>query len=122
MEQLLLHFIGDYIFQNDDMALTKKEAGLKGFLYCAIHCMVYASFFFFITNWLAVFLIAITHFIIDRWNLVGHMIRIKNFRDTTENFGHRPDRPVFVTVWLYIIQDNVIHVTVNYLILKYVVL
>ena len=122
MEQLLLHLFGDYILQNDNVGVRKKEKSLIGLLYCIYHCITYSIPFFFITNWLGVILIAVTHFIIDRWNFTGHFIKTKNFVKTLENFGYKKERPFAITIWLYIIQDNTLHLICNYLIIKYIIL
>lgn len=114
MEQILLHLFGDYILQNDNVGLRKKEKSLTGLAYCIFHCITYSLPFFLITNWLGVLLIAIGHFVIDRWNLVGHFIKAKNFVKTMDNFGYKPERPFAITIWLYIIQDNTVHVIWNY--------
>ena len=115
MEQLLLHMFGDYIIQNDNVGVRKKEKSLTGLMYCIFHVITYSLLFFLITNWLGVLIIAIGHFIIDRWNFVGHFIMTKNFTDTTENFGYKKERPFAITIWLYIIQDNTIHLVWNFL-------
>jgi hypothetical protein len=117
MEQLLLHLFGDFILQNDNVGVRKKEKSLTGLLYCLYHCLTYSLPFLLITNWKACLLIGIGHFIIDRWNIVGHFIKTKNFVDTLENFGYKKERPFSITIWLYIIQDNSIHLIWNYLII-----
>lgn len=114
MEQLLLHLFGDFILQNDNVGLRKKERSLTGLLYCIYHCITYAIPFLLITDWMACILIGIGHFLVDRWNVVGHFIKTKNFVDGVSNFGYKPERPFVVTVWLYIIQDNTIHLIWNY--------
>jgi hypothetical protein len=117
MEQLLLHLFGDFILQNDSVALRKKERSWTGLLYCIYHCITYSIPFLLITNWKACILIGIGHFLIDRWNIVGYFIKTKNFVKTLENFGHKPERPFAITAWLYIIQDNTIHLIWNFFII-----
>jgi hypothetical protein len=120
MIQLLLHLFGDFIIQNDNVGVRKKEHSWVGFWYCLYHCITYALIFLLITNWKACIFIGIGHFIIDRWNIVGHFIQTKNFVKTLENFGYKKERPFAVTVWLYIIQDNTFHLIWNYLIILYI--
>jgi len=131
MEQLLLHLFGDYIIQNDNVGTRKKEKSLTGLYYCIWHCITYALPFFLITNWLGVLLIAITHFLIDRWNIVGYFIALKNNvwtsnycsgyyvdkRLDVSNFGFKPDKPKFLSIWLYIFQDNTLHLLINFAII-----
>ena len=140
MIQLILHGIGDYFLQTDKQALGKKNKGLYGFKCCLIHCITYSLPFLFIGSWQAVSVIFITHFIIDRTNIVAYALAIKNnvkkkmVRDVwypsghhdeeyTEyditNFGFGLERPFALSIWLYIICDNLCHIICNYLALKY---
>ena len=120
MEQLLLHLFGDYLLQNDNVGLRKKEKSMTGLLYCIFHCTTYAIPFLLITTIYGAFLIGLGHFLIDRWNIVGRLIAKKNFVKDLSNFGCKPERPFAITVWLYIIQDNTIHLIWNYFVIKYV--
>ena len=127
MEQLILHLFGDYITQNDNVATRKKEKSLTGLLYCLFHCITYSLPFLLITSWIGVLLIGIGHFILDRWNVVSYVIALKNglYKEKKldiSNFGFIKDRPIYITLWLYIIQDNVIHIIWNYLVILLVVL
>jgi len=119
MIQLGLHLIGDYIIQNDWMALNKKKPGWKGFFACLIHCVTYALPFLLIGSWQAVTVILVTHFIIDRWKLVDWFLAARNGVWHIRNFGFGEERPVFITIWLYIITDNIFHLACNYAALKY---
>lgn len=133
MLQLILHGIGDYITQTSNQGLHKKDEGIEGFKLCLIHCLTYSIPFLIIGSWKAVFLIFISHFIIDRWKLIAYFIAI---RDNTmryidngshlerleydiSNFGFPKERPFTISVWLYIITDNIFHIICNYLALKY---
>ena len=108
MEQFLLHLFGDYIIQNDWMALNKKKAGIKGFITCFVHCATYSIPFLIICNPLQVLFIFLFHFAIDRTNF------IKWFMTNTgkEEFMKPPMSP-----WSIIITDNVFHLITNYLII-----
>ena len=119
MIQALLHLIGDYIIQNDWMALNKKKLTWKGELACQVHCITYALPFLFIGSPMAVFCIYFSHYIVDRTNIVGWFIAIRNGVFHTKNFGFGMDRPFVISIWLYIITDNIFHVLFNFLILKY---
>ena len=133
MEQLLLHLFGDYIIQNDNVGTRKKENSLTGLYYCLWHCITYALPFFLITNWLGVLLIAVTHFIIDRWYIVGYFIALKNnvYKNhpggayyghhlDVSNCGYKLDTPKYLSIWLYIVQDNTIHLIINFAIIALV--
>lgn len=143
MLQIILHAIGDYLIQNDWMALNKKKYTWLGELACQIHCITYALPFLFIGSWKAVLAIYISHYIIDRTNIVGWYLMFKNgiafrkvntpdglgfplvktirynLRNNINNFGFDESRPAFISIWLYIIVDNVFHIICNYLSLKY---
>lgn len=140
MLQLILHGIGDYFVQTDTWALNKKKKGLFGLWCCFIHCFTYSLPFLFIGSWLATLVIFVTHFIIDRTNIVAYALACKNNVKTTvkvpltdnrhfeyyykkvydiSNFGFGKERPFAITIWLYIICDNICHIICNYLALKY---
>ena len=120
MIQLLLHLFGDYILQNNTVGTRKKEKSKIGLMYCIFHCITYSIPFLLITNWKACLLIAIGHFLIDRWNVVGNYIKLKNFSKSTKNCGFPEDVPPWMSTWLYIIQDNTLHLIWNYFIILYV--
>jgi hypothetical protein len=111
--QVLLHFIGDYILQNHWMSVNKKKKGFIGFLACLIHCLTYSLPFLFIGSIPAVFVIFVSHFIIDRWNIVPWFIAVKNGTFHIKNCGFPADTPSWLSVWLMIIIDNIIHVSCN---------
>ena len=140
MEQLLCHLVGDYWLQNDWMATYKK----KYFWIALVHSMVYTIPFILLTqNALALFIICISHAVIDGTNIVNRLYEIKNWKFTTTHVidrsvvsthnkkyyvVHHPeiplkdgygDRPLFIRIWLTIIQDNILHLVINYLVLRY---
>lgn len=152
MLQLILHGIGDYFVQTDKWALNKKKKGNYGLWCCFIHCLTYSLPFIFIGGFAATGIIFITHFIIDRTNIVAYALAWKNgvrkyqihdtqgylidlpkeehIKDTLKfkmatvtydisNFGFGLERPFAITIWLYIICDNLCHIICNYVALKY---
>ena len=119
MIQLILHGIGDYFLQTDSQATFKKKDGYEGFKYCLFHCLTYSLPFLFIGSYQAVLVIFISHFIIDRTQIVAWLIAFKNGEKTIENFGFSKERPFALTLWLYIITDNLFHIICNYLALKF---
>jgi len=146
MEQLLVHLFGDYIAQNDYLALNKS----KNSWICLIHVLIYTACFLILTlSWKALFVIGITHFILDRWHfIIRRLIWFKNhlgpglkyvpytkcqgtgyydnlLNEITDKFftaeeinGYTP-RLNYITLWLYIITDNFFHLTINFFALKY---
>ena len=119
MEQILLHLWGDYIVQKSEWALNKKKKGMYGFWCCLIHVLTYTAPFLLIGSWQAVVVIGVTHFIIDRTKIIDKFISWRNSTGHTVNFGYAVERPFAIAVWLNIIVDNIFHVTINYLALKY---
>lgn len=119
MVQLLLHLFGDYVLQTDKQALNKKKPGFFGFMQCFYHCLFYSLPFLLIGSWLAVLVIGVTHFIIDRSNLVVNLIAWKNKMKDKSNFGFALDRPFALSIWLMIIFDNTLHLIINYFALLY---
>jgi hypothetical protein len=115
MVQLLLHLWGDYIFQNDWMATNKVKNNLIGYLSCLIHCVLYSLPFLLICNVSQIGIIFITHFVIDKYRLAKYLCRLKNIHFKGNGF---PDStPIWLSTWVTIIVDNVLHVTINYLVL-----
>ncbi len=112
MEQLLLHFWGDYIIQPHWMAVNKKMKGVIGEFACFLHCFTYTLPFLLITqNPIALFFICYSHYYIDRFNIVQWFMKTR-WKGT---FGHAPFAP-----WSSILVDNILHITINFLILKYI--
>ena len=115
MEQLLCHLFADYWLQNDWMALNKK----KHFWIALVHAIVYTLPFLLLTrSWLALSVICITHAIIDYTDIVCKLNQIKNWDFSTKS-GYGVDRPDFIWVWLIIIQDNILHLIINYCALRW---
>lgn len=119
-EILLLHAIGDYILQNDWMAQEKT----KRWWPAVVHGATYTLPFIFITHsWLALFVIFATHVVIDRWRLARYVIwgknqlAPKNYRyaleDSVGTTGFSANTPMYMSVWLMIIADNIIHIVIN---------
>ncbi len=120
IEPFLFHLIGDYITQNNWMANTKTKNSWMGYLACLIHCILYTIPFLLITtNPTQVGLIFGTHFIIDKYRLSVYWIKFVNCSWKSTNYGYMDSTPVWMSTWLMIIVDNVIHICINYSVLKY---
>jgi hypothetical protein len=118
MIQLLLHAWGDYITQNDWMATNKTKNTTKGWLAVFIHATTYSLPFLLIGSEMAVFIIWITHLLIDKFRLAKYLLQLKNWCFTPSGFPE--GTPPFLSVWLLIIVDNILHITVNFLSLTYI--
>jgi hypothetical protein len=110
-----MHLIGDYWLQNDWMALNKK----KKFWIALVHGAIYTLPFMLLTQSKeALVTIWLTHALIDGTNWVFYLNRIKNWNFSSIH-GYRLDRPEFIWVWLIIIQDNILHLVINYCALRW---
>lgn len=123
-DQFLCHLIGDYILQSDWMAQNKTKANRPAL----VHAFVYSLCFVPLLDWrhrtaIGSFLVIFsTHFFIDRYRLARYVVWAKNWIAPAGNnppfevcaaTGYPPDRPAWMAVWLLIIADNVIHITIN---------
>jgi hypothetical protein len=122
MPQLLLHLIGDYLTQSDWMAVRKTSSTWAAFC----HATVYSLPFLLIGSWPAVGLIWSTHLLIDRFRLARYVVFIKNFMgwpwpswNDCSVTGYPSARPNWLTIWLLIIADNTLHLTINYCALRW---
>lgn len=119
MLQFILHGVGDYLLQTDKQAMGKKNIGLYGIKQCFLHCLTYSLPFFIIGSWKAVIIIFITHYAIDRTNIVAWFIAKKNGVDNIKSFGFEEKKPFAIAVWLLFITDNIFHIICNYIALYY---
>lgn len=123
MEQLLLHLIGDYLTQTHWMATEKTRRTLAAFC----HATVYSLPFLLLTqSAAALFVIWSTHLVIDRYRLARHVVFAKNWitdRSLTwadcSGTGYHKDVPPWLSVWLLIAADNVLHLCINYSALRW---
>lgn len=108
------HLVGDYLLQNDWMALKKKKASLP----CIVHCLLWTLSVMFFAEWYGwrdigwaserywfdwrVFgFLFITHFIQDRTQIIKHWMRFNG----QSSFALPPLGP-----WSVIVVDNVWHI------------
>src|ERR1700735_1023365 len=121
-DQLVAHAIGDYILQSDWMATEKTKRSIAALA----HVLAYGLPFIVLGAspwaWMA---IVGTHFVIDRWRLARYLVWAKNWMGPNLPWrecavtGYPPERPPWMSVWLLIIADNVLHVLCNGLALAY---
>lgn len=94
------HLIGDYLIQNDWMALNKKKRSF----HCTVHCTLWTCAVCFCSNWWTINVFSflwITHFAIDRTNFIlWYMNKIGQ-----NKFATGPCAP-----WSIIVVDNVWHI------------
>lgn len=131
-DQLLCHAVGDYLLQSDWQAINKT----KRFLPAAVHATLYSLGFIALHPSIAAWLvILVTHYFIDRYRLARYVVFAKNFIapiywtrlkltdqqpwEECSTTGYPNDRPIWLTVWLLIFADNIIHIGINGLALRY---
>jgi len=124
--QLVAHAIGDYVLQSDYMATEKTKATRAALA----HVICYALPFLMLTrSWKALLFITSTHFVIDRWRLARYVVwakewltfywrRPKPFAECAAT-GYDPEKPLWMSVWLMIIADNLMHVLLNAVALRW---
>jgi hypothetical protein len=128
MGQLLLHLWGDFILQSDWMAQNKTKSSLAA----AIHAICYSLPFWILQPHVAAWaVILVTHFFIDRFrlarfvvstkNMIGqpYMRHLYNLEFYLTPTGYPAEMPAWMAVWLLIIADNVLHLTIKYLALRF---
>jgi hypothetical protein len=148
MGQLLAHLWGDYLLQSDWMALNKRKDTAACTIHAAFYMACFLPLvwhrapLFSLCEMSAIFL---SHLLIDRFGLARYVVWAKNFiapRDGSCHYtaqigkplelecryypwercsdtGYDKNRPAWLTVWLLIIADNTLHLTCNYLALRY---
>jgi hypothetical protein len=130
VSELLCHLFGDYVIQNHWMATNKT----RSLFVAAVHALTYTLPFLCITgNPWSLATICGTHVVIDRYRLAGYWCRIwgtgctgwlwslcgycnsyslgswDDYREMTWE-----DAPDYLRIWLLIIVDNTIHLTINH--------
>jgi hypothetical protein len=124
-DQIIAHFVGDYILQSDWMVQHKGQKWSAAFVHVVFYSL---PFLFLTTDPLVLAVIAGTHMVIDRWRLARHLIWIKNrpwpgskpWSECKET-GFSPDLPKYLSTWLMIIVDNIVHILINGAALTYLV-
>lgn len=98
------HLVGDYLMQNDWMALGKKKSSLI----CAVHCALWTLAVCvcgFIESPLLIAVLFLTHFAQDRTGIVLRWMKLIG----QEKFATGPLSP-----WSIIVVDNVWHIATIY--------
>jgi hypothetical protein len=123
---LLCHFLGDYFIQTDWMAREKTKHWSPAIWHGVTYGVPFVIAAVIMSSWslslLALTVIVVTHIVIDHFRLARHVIWFKNQLAPKEYryswsqgnlTGYQNDAPVWLTTWLMIITDNVIHVMIN---------
>ena len=123
MEQILAHLWGDYLLQSDKMALNKAKSKWMALFHAFTYTL---PFFLFVNSFLALFVIFITHAIIDHYQFAKYVVYLKNKAHSLDlswslcrDTGYPNTTPKYLSVWLLIIADNTLHLTINYFSILY---
>lgn len=125
---LLGHLVGDYLLQNNWMALNKKLHTLQGELACNVHCILYTVAVCSFTSWefLWVFCVYASHYILDRTNIIDWYQRLIGSRSLskfiveTEEYSQLRLLQGGFAAAVYIANDNTAHLLLMYTLWKYV--
>ncbi|WP_051054176.1 DUF3307 domain-containing protein [Fibrella aestuarina] len=110
----LFHLIGDYVTQNDWLAQNKTKDWNVAFIHACIYSVPFA--------WLVsgnvycgyqLFIIMITHALIDHYRLAVYWIKLVNWNWSSTNYGFSDKTPAWLSTWLLIIVDNIFHIIIN---------
>lgn len=108
------HLVGDYLFQTHDMATKKVSSAWWAFLHALTYSLA-ILIFFPTAGYLTMVVIYATHFLIDRFRLARYVCWFKNgARGPVTATGFPDGTPAFLSVWLLIITDNLIHILINW--------
>ena len=93
------HLVGDYLLQNDWMALHKKQSDFR----CGVHCALWTAAVCVFTGWSApvIWLVLfVAHYAQDRTNVIAWWM---------DTVGQRQFRTGPCAPWSSIVVDNVWH-------------
>lgn len=119
------HLFGDYLLQTKKMALLKSQPGLKGVLWCFIHCLVYTAvvcLFLWTANPLVVLFVFLSHYPIDRWSLAGKWLKLIGSRDFMAAHYSKDeykDLDVAFSCLVYAVADNTLHLVLLWLMVRF---
>lgn len=113
MSAFVGHLVGDYLLQNDWMALNKKQSTF----HCLIHCIIWASAVCLFADWSMSFaspywpILFATHFLQDRTNIILWYMK---------KVGQEKFATGICSPWSIIVVDNVFHILTIWLIWKFI--
>jgi len=123
IRMLLGHLAGDYLLQSQKMAIQKSAKGWRGWMWCLVHCALYAGavcLFCWNVSPMLFVLVFIPHFVIDRWSLADYWLRFIGGRTLlaahTSTSAYREIEIAFACL-VYAVADNTLHLICLWLII-----
>jgi len=125
-EMLLGHLVGDYLLQNDWMALEKGKHNGMGWFKCTVHCVLYTIAVCTLMGlWNAAWVLAVffSHFVVDKFGIPDMYLRAVNGRsihgflthpENGEYSAHICLRGGFTAV-VYAVCDNTMHLLLMFI-------
>lgn len=119
-EMLLGHLVGDYLLQNNWMALGKSKHTGLGWLACVVHCTLYTvAVCLIMWNWQIAWIVAVflSHFVIDKFGIPEMYLKLIRGRSLQQFLGNKENaewspyvglRGGFYT-FVYVVADNTMH-------------
>lgn len=108
IDAIVGHLVGDYLVQNDWMALNKKQSTL----HCSVHCFLWSLAVLLFSGWSVVWLpvLFVGHFVQDRTNIIGVYMNAVGQSQFAKNLAP----------WSVIIVDNVWHIVFLWCVNRYI--
>lgn len=120
MDFFIAHLVGDYLLQNDWMAMNKKKPSWFGFLTCFVHCLIYTVLVMLFTGWwkadnyaLIWGLVFLSHWVFDRTYLA---LKWMDLYGSWKRMSNDDPNKVFAYIWV----DNSFHLILLWLISKFI--
>jgi Protein of unknown function (DUF3307) len=109
IDAIVGHLVGDYLVQNDHLALNKKTSSAI----CAVHCAIWTVcvLFFGWWPWWTAIPLFVAHYIQDRTYIVGWWM---------DTIGQHEFRTGICSPWSIIVVDNVLHILTLWIIWQWV--
>lgn len=121
---ILAHLVGDYLLQTQWMADNKTSQWSPAIWHGIFYTIPFTLVTFSIP---ALLVICITHILIDRFRLAKYVVWFKNqwvpksaryawhSEANDQGTGYPKKVPAFLSVWLMILADNILHIIIGVL-------
>jgi hypothetical protein len=130
-QMLLGHLVGDYLLQNEWMAMNKSKNTWIGWISAFVHCVLYTLavctvMWNFTPIWILI--VFLSHFPIDKFafaNIYMHYVKGKSMKDYVkkDNVDYVDKEPLnrydilegSFTAIVYTVTDNTLHLLIMYI-------